>query len=100
MLQVSYMFIQLVAGCYRYTSYRCRLCITFTDVKHHIDLRSADKQQGAPAVIFRLHWLAGNELTGQNKSSVVRLKDTVHDHKVEPVTISLLQHLNVQIGFC
>lgn len=100
MLQVSYMFIQLVGSCYRYTSYRCRLCITFTDVKHHIDLRSADEQQGAPAVIFRLHWLAGNELTGQNKSSVVRLKDTVRDHKVEPVTISLLQHLNVQIGFC
>lgn len=56
------------------------------------------KQQGAPAVIFQFQCLAMNELTGQNKFSVDRLRDTLHDHKEEPVTVNLPLHLNVQMG--
>lgn len=47
-----YVYSACISSCYRYTErYGADSASSFTDVKNLPDLRSADKQHGAPAVI-------------------------------------------------
>lgn len=58
-MQVSYLFILLVSGRYRYTERKWfKPDVSLMDVKHRLDLQSAHKQQGGPALIFHLHFFS------------------------------------------
>lgn len=91
-LQVSYMFIQLFANCYRYTERNGAGLYWFHRCYAPSGLRSANKTTTRSShtyrvvSLFRLH----NKKNRKNKLMQICPRDTLHKYREKPVTVTVV----------